>query len=439
MSLQSREVEKSGSVRALKKKKTYIMPCTYHFYADPPVMVRGKGAFLEDDRGKRYLDGYSGVGVVNCGHLNPSVTRAAAKQLQRLHHTTTIYLTHPMLDLAETLAKFIGHGLKRSFFCSSGSEANEGAMLLSRIYTARKDFIALSGSLHGRTELTAAATGMKFWRTDPFLQKCVHFAPAPTCSNCPLKLEYPSCKIKCADEVGKILKKNPRKIAAMIAEPVQGNGGIQVPPKEYFLKVSRYLKRYGTLLIMDEAQTGFCRTGKKFAFEHYGIKPDILTVCKALGNGLPISAFVTTENIALKYTKPGASTFGGNLVPAEAARAALEFMSSNRLDRRASSVGSFLKKELQGMREKYPFIAEVRGIGMMIGTELRLPDGTPATAQTDAVLEYLKNHGLLMGKTGPGRNVLTLMPPLILTKTQAASMVRKIRSAFNELQDIFKG
>ncbi|MFT5207155.1 MAG: 4-aminobutyrate aminotransferase-like enzyme [Candidatus Omnitrophota bacterium] len=418
--------------QALKSKKKYLMPCLYHFYKKPMLLKKGKGIYVYDSDGKRYIDSYSGVGVVNCGHTNPQIVRAAIKQLKTLEHTTTIYLTEPMLKLAKELAQFVGSGLKRSFFCASGSEANEGAMLLARIYTKRPDFIALTGSLHGRTELTTAATGIPFWRTDPFLPKNVNFVPAPNCSQCPIGLKYPTCKIACADEVQKVLVKRPKKIAAMIVEIIQGNGGIQVPPIEYFKKVHTYLKQAGVLLIVDEAQTGFCRTGKRFAFEHYGIKPDILSVCKALGNGLPIAAFMTTDKIAKVYTKPGASTYGGNLVCSEAARATIAFMNRNQLHLKSKALGVFLKKELTQLKKQYKFIGVVRGKGLMIGMELILANGSPASSQMDLMLEELKDKGVLVGKTGPGRNVLTFMPPLTIQKSQIQQLIPIVTAVFKK-------
>ena len=293
--------------KMLALKKEYLIPCLFHFYNDPPVLERGEGCYLFDHNNRRYLDCYSGVGVNNCGHCNPEIFKDTIAQLGRLQHTTTIYLTEPMLLLAEALASFIPGKCRRSFFCTSGSEANEGALLLSKLATGREDFIALSRALHGRTYLTAGVTGLEFWRTDPHPPRNVHFAPSPDCLECPFNLQYPDCELRCAEAVGDILEKQPNRVAAFIAEPIHGNGGIVVPPAGYFKRVREILDQHGVLLIMDEAQTGFCRTGKRFGFEHHEVQPDIITVCKALGNGLPVSAFVATDSVAEKYTQPGAN------------------------------------------------------------------------------------------------------------------------------------
>lgn len=402
----------------LALKREYLMPCVFHFFRKPMALVRGEGSRLFDAEGKSYLDCYAGVGVTNCGHAEPGIVARVAAQLGRLAHTTTIYLTQPMLRLAEALAAFIGGGLRKSFFCTSGSEANETALLLAKLATGRNGFIALSRSLHGRTYLTSGVTGMAFWRADPDPPGNVHFAPAPTCHDCPLKLSHPSCGLRCADAVEELLQANPGEVAALIAEPVQGNGGINVPPPGYFERVQAILHRHGVLLIMDEAQTGFCRTGKRFGHQHWDVQPDMITVCKALGNGLPIAALVATPAVAAAYTKPGASTFGGNLVCATAGLAVLDFMRERRLEAAAAAAGARLRAGLVALAARHACIRDVRGLGLMLGAEFVTPDGEPAGALLDEVLEELKDRGVLAGKTGPGRNVLTLMPPLVITDAE---------------------
>lgn len=397
------------------------------------LLERGRGAYLYDDTGKKYLDAYSGVGVVNCGHCHPTIVRAAARQLAALQHTTTIYLTKPFLNLAEKLSRFVGDRLSRSFFCATGSEANEGALRLAKLHTGRSHFIAQSESLHGRTYLTAATTGLSFWRTDADAPKNVHFVPSPICGQCPHGLKRATCRLRCADDIAGVLKNNPRRVAAMIAEPIHGNGGIHPAPEGYFKKAHHILRRHGALLILDEAQTGFGRTGSRFAYQRHGVVPDILTVCKALGNGLPISAFITTDRIAASYTRPGASTFGGNPTCAEAASATLDVMRSARLDARARRMGSRLKKSLIEFQKKSRWIRQVRGTGLMLGMELAHPASSdPAATQLDQVLENLKDLGILAGKTGKHRNVLTFMPPLIIGERETAAIMRALRGAFKK-------
>ena len=410
----------------LDLKQRYLMPCVFHFFRQPMALVKGEGVKLFDSEGKVYLDCYAGVGVSNCGHGERSIIERAREQLTRLVHTTTIYLTEPMLRLAESLATFLGGNCSKSFFCTSGSEANETALLLAKLATGRNDFISLSRSLHGRTFLTSGITGMTFWRADPSPPDNVHFAPSPLCSDCPLKLSRPSCGLKCAEAVGDILAEHSGKVAAFIAEPVHGNGGIVVPPPGYFERVQAILREHGVLLIMDEAQTGFCRTGRRFGHQHWDIQPDILTVCKALANGLPIAAIIATPEVAARYNKPGASTFGGNLVCASAALATLEFMEKNELEVQAEAMGARLRKGLEALCARHAVIREVRGLGLMLGMELVDADGMPAGALADDILEALKDRGVLVGKTGPGRNVLTLMPPLVISAAQVDEVLEKL-------------
>ncbi len=423
----------SKTAQMLALKAEYLMPCVYHFYKQPMVIERGEGCFVYDQDGKAYLDAYSGVGVNNCGHCNPEIVAATREQLGTLQHTTTIYLTEPMLRLAESLAAFLPGDLKRSFFCTSGTEANEGALLLAKLATGRNDFISLSRSLHGRTYLTAGLTGIEFWRTDPESPQNVHFAASPVCSRCPLNKNYPECQLACADLIEDIIQDHPNQIAAMIAEPINGNGGIVVPPEGYFEKVQAILKRHGVLLIMDEAQTGFCRTGERFGFMHSQIEPDMVTVCKALGNGLPISAFIATEAVARGYTRPGASTFGGNPVCAQTARAVLSFMQQNDLEVKAKQAGQQLRAQLEQLKTQCDLIFEVRGRGLMQGMELVRSDGTPAAAEMDLILETMKDKGFLIGKTGPDRNVLTLMPPLIISEVQIQVLCQALSDTLAEL------
>lgn len=415
----------------LALKREFLMPCVFHFFKRPMVLERGAGCRVFDTDGKAYLDCYSGVGVVNCGHAEPGIVARVADQLARLAHTTTIYITRPMLRLAEALAGFVGGGLRKSFFCTSGSEANETALLLAKLATGRHGFIALSRSLHGRTYLTSGITGMAFWRADPDPPSNVHFAPSPTCGDCPLKLSHPSCGLRCADAIDDLLRENPDEIAAFIAEPVQGNGGINVPPPGYFERVQEILHRHGVLMIMDEAQTGFCRTGKRFGHQHWDIEPDMITVCKALGNGLPIAALIATPAVAAAYTKPGASTFGGNLVCATAGLATLEIMRERRLDEAAAIAGARLRAGLLSLAARHRCVKEVRGLGLMLGVELVNDDGEPAGALLDDILEALKDRGVLVGKTGPGRNVLTLMPPLVITHDEVDQVLATLNEVFD--------
>jgi 4-aminobutyrate aminotransferase-like enzyme len=392
----------------LAAKKDFLVPCVYHFYQRPPVLVRGEGAYLFDVEGRRYLDCFCGVTVVSAGHSNPEIVDAAIDQMRRLQHTTTIYLTEPMLELARVVAELAPGNLRRSFFCASGSEATEGALLMATLATGRQEYAYLKDGLHGRTKAAMSVTGLEMWRTDPNPLVTAHAIPGPRHPDSIPALE-------------KLLQKG--KIAAVIAEPIQGNGGIVVPPEDFWPRLRQLCTRYGTLLVADEIQTAWNRTGRWFATEHYGVVPDIVTVAKALGNGFPIAAYITSDDIAGHYTKPGAATFGGNLVSCRAALATLAFHQRHRLGERSTTLGNRLRCQLLELQKRRPEIAEVRGLGLMVGVELRDSSNGPAAALADRVLEGMKDAGFLIGKTGAGRNVLTLMPPLVVTSEALDSVV----------------
>ena len=423
-----------GPEEVLRKKKEYMIPCVYHFFQEPMQLVRGSMQYLYDQNGKEYVDCFAGVSVVNCGHCNPEITKEICKQVETLQHTCTIYLTEPIVNLAESLAQVTPGELQKTFFCSSGTEANEGAALLATLHTGRQEFIALRQGLHGRTKLTMSLTGIGMWRTDPAPVGGIHFAPNAYCYRCPLGKRYPECNLACADDIENVIKfSTSGQVAAFFAEPIQGNGGIITPPAGYFQRVKEILDHYGILLVMDEVQTGFGRTGKWFACEHYGVKPDIMTMAKALGNGTPVGAFTATATVADSYTRPGASTLGGNPVTSTASLATLRYLKEHNLPERAAKLGAYLKKGLQELQQRHPTIGDVRGLGLMLGAEIVLPDGSAAGDWVDAIIEDLKNKGFLIGKNGPGRNVLAFQPPLVIEENDLARLLEALDASLTKI------
>lgn len=408
----------------LEKKRRYLIPCVYHFYAKPPVLVRGEGVWLFDSDGRAYLDLYSGVSVNALGHCHPELTEAICRQVRTLQHTTTIYLTEPIVNLAEALAQVLPGDIECSFFCASGSEANEGAALLATLYTGRSEFLAFQNGLHGRTKLGMSLTGLSFWRTDPHPVGGISHVPAPHCSACVFGLNLGNCDFQCVQAVEKaIATSTSGKPAAMFVEPIQGNGGIIVPPDGYFQRLRKMLDEHEVLLIADEVQTGFGRTGKMFAMEHWSVQPDIVTGGKALGGGTPIGFFATSRKIAASYTRPGASTFGGNPVTAAAGISFLELLKRDELVAAAKQKGAILRHLLTATAQRFSMIRQVRGMGLMIGVEIESYGQYTAAELTDHILENMKDAGFLLGKTGPGRNVLTWMPPLIVEQSQLQEAV----------------
>ena len=421
-----------GPQEIIEKKRQFIMPCLSHFYEKPPELVRGFMQYLFDHTGKKYLDCFAGVSVINCGHCNPEITDKLCEQIQTLQHVCNIYLTEKFVRLAERLAAVTPGNLKKSFFCSTGTEANEGALLLASIYTKSNEYLALRGGLHGRTKLAMNLTGIGMWRTDPHPVGGIHFAPNPYCYRCPLEKKYPSCDLACANAVEDIIKTaTSGRPAAFIAETVQGNAGIVVPPKGYFKRLKEILVAYGALLIIDEVQTGFARTGKMFAIEHYGVAPDIMSMAKALGNGVPISAFIATAEIADVYTKPGASTLGGNPVSSTAGLAVLDYIESHKLMKNAEERGRQLMDGLRELAVRHEVMGDVRGLGLMVGTEFIRSDGSPYPELLDDVLERMKDRGFLIGKNGLSRNVMAFQPPLVVTR-------QDVDEILNALEDVLK-
>ena len=419
-----------GPEAILEKKKKYIMPCLAHFYKEPREFVKGRMQYLYDSEGRKYLDCYAGVSVMNCGHCNPEITEKVVEQVKTLQHVCNIYLTEHMLNLAEKLAEVTPGKLQKSFFCSTGSEATEGGLLLASIYTGNNEIIALRNGLHGRTKLGMSVTGIQMWRTDNNPVGGVHFAPNPYCYRCPMGKKYPECDLACANAVEDVIKcSTSGHPGAFIAETIQGNAGIVTPPKGYFKRVKEILEKYNTLLIIDEVQTGFGRTGKMFGIQNYDVDPDIMCMAKALGNGAPISCFISTPEIADTYTRPGASTLGGNPVSSTAGLAVLNYIEEHKLAENAEARGKQLADGLWELSKKHPIIGDVRGLGLMRGAEFIHADKSPAPEELDMVLEEMKDRGYIIGKNGVGRNVMGFQPPLVITE-------ENINDVLNNLDDV---
>lgn len=419
-----------GPEAILEKKKKYIMPCLAHFYKEPRQFVKGEMQYLFDSEGRKYLDCFAGVSVINCGHCNPEINAEVVKQVQSLQHVCNTYLTENFVNLAEKLAEVTPGDLQKTFFCSTGTEANEGALLLASIYTGKDEFIALRNGLHGRTKLTMSLTGIQMWRTDPHPCGGIHFAPNAYCYRCPLGKKFPECDYACADAVDDLIRTaTSGQPAALISEPIQGNAGIVTPPKGYFKRLKEILASHNALLIIDEVQTGFGRSGKMFAIENFDVVPDIMTMAKALGNGAPISAFMASAKIADTYTKPGASTLGGNPVSSIAGLGVLKYIQEHNLMENAQARGQQLYDGLVELQKKHPIIGDIRGIGLMRGAEFVHADKSPAPEELEMVLEEMKNRGFIIGKNGVARNVMAFQPPLVITEAD-------VNNVLNTLEDV---
>ena len=412
-----------GPEDILQKRKQYFFPATSSFYKEPPQIIGGSMQYLYDHNNKRYVDFFAGVSVLNCGHSNPDILKDTIEQLSKMQHTTTLYLTQPMVELAEKLAGLLPGNIKRTFFCVTGSEANEGAMALARLYTKKAGYIALKGGLHGRTHLTLSVTGIPMWRLDDNLIKDhIYFIDRPYSPDS----SYEDAMEESLRQLETVLEKHGQDICAMLIEPIQGNGGIIMYPNGYVRQVKALLEKYNVLLIVDEVQTGYGRTGKMFAIENYNVVPDVIVTAKALGNGIPISTFSTTDEIAQAYNKPSASTFGGNPVAAQTALSVLNYIEKNHLVHRAKELGEYLKQKLQQLSS--PFIQEIRGCGLMLGMQLQVQNQTHTSAEiADMILEEMKERGFLLGKNGLNRDVVAFQPPLVITKEDIDTMIENLK------------
>lgn len=420
-----------------RKRDKYLVPSVKQLYAEPPHIVKGKGQFLYDETGREYLDMFAGIVTVSVGHCHPKITQRTIEQLQELQHTSTIFMTQPMVELAEKLAEIAPGDLSKSFITNSGTEANEAAIRMARLATGRNEVIALEHSYHGESHLASTLTANHNWRPDTMPAAGVSYAANAYCYRCPFKKTPDNCSLECAKDVERIIQtQTSGKPAAMIAEPIQGVGGAITPPDEYFQEVKKILENYGVLFIADEVQTGFGRTGKHmFGISNWGVQPDIMTMAKGLGNGLPIGAMITTPAIAEKSQKQQINTFGGNPVSTATAVAVIETILEEKLMENARVVGDYLMEGLKDLQKSFPVMADVRGKGLMVGVELADKNKTPLSAETARVVELSKDNGVIIGKGGLWGSVIRIKPPMTVSKENVDTCLKVLSKA---LESIFK-
>lgn len=417
--------------RTVEKYREYVMTSVVKSI-QPVVVEKAQGAVVTDVGGREYIDCFAGISVVNAGHCHPAVVAAAREQLEKLVHCCSyMYYSQPTADLAEKMAEITPGRLKKSFFANSGAEAIEGALKLAKLYTGKHEVIALQASFHGRTWGALSVTGNsgRKRRGGPYAPG-VAFAPAPYF----FRSRHATSE-ECAQALEEIIRfSTSGDVAAFIAEPVLGEGGIIVPPPDYFTEVKKILDRHNILFIADEVQSGFGRTGKMFAIEHYGVEPDILVTAKGIADGFPLAAFTARDEIAAAF-QPGdhLSTFGGNPVCCAAALASICVIEQEHLCAKATQDGEYILSNLRALQKDLPVIGEVRGLGLMIGIELvGNEDLEPAPARAEAVRESCLKKGLLVGVGGAYGNVLRIQPPLVISKEQLDFALQTISTALEE-------
>lgn len=419
----------------LQKQEAYIFPSVVTYYEEPLALERGEGQYVYGVDGKRYLDFFGGILVVSVGHCHPKVTARVCEQVRTLAHTSTLYPHANMVALAEKLAQIAPGRLQKSFFTNSGTEANETAVLLARIFTDQQEVIALRHGYSGRSALAMSLTGQANWRIGGTQILGIQHAHNAYCYRCPFGLTYPACDLRCACDVENLIQTSTSgRVAAFIAEPIQGVGGFITPPPEYFQIVVDIVRRYGGIFICDEVQTGFGRTGGTwFGIEHWGVEPEVITCAKGIANGAPMGVTIATLEVADSFRGLTISTFGGNPVSCAAALATLEVMEQENVRQNARVVGDYLRERLEELREKYPLVGDVRGMGLMQGVELVGEGKEPAREEILRVFESTKRRGLLIGKGGLYGNVIRIAPSLTIGKADVDEAIRILDEAFAEV------
>jgi len=413
----------------LLAQSDHLFPCVFHYYKQPLVISHAKNQYVWDADGNQYLDFFGGIVTVSVGHCNDDVNRKVHAQMDRLQHVSTVFANEPQAALAKKLAQITPGGkLTKSFFTSSGTEANETAILAARCYTGSTEIVALRYAYHGRSSLAMGLTAQANWRLGPVTQAGIVHAVNAYCYRCPYGLTYPSCEVRCAGDVEQVIRTTTSgRIAGFIAEPIQGVAGFVTPPKEYFSIVADTIKKHGGVFISDEVQTGWGRTGGKwFGIEQWGVQPDIITSAKGLANGLPIGLTIARPEIADSVRGASISTFGGNPIATTAAKAVIDFIEDHKLSINAAEVGAYFRDKLMELQAKHSVIGDVRGMGLLQAIEL-VEDPvskTPAVTQTLAIMEAARENGILLGKGGLHGNILRFSPPLNIGKSDVDEFAR---------------
>ncbi len=407
----------------VKRTAKYISPSFARFY--PLVVDSAHGCLVKDVDGNQFIDFAAGIAVLSTGSTHPKVVQAIKAQAEKfVHFSYTDFYYDNLVELSDRLLRLIpGDSQKMVYYGNSGAEAVEAAMKLTRNYTKRPIWLAHSGAFHGRTMGALTLTASKpMQRKDafPLVPDAVHF-PFPYCYRCPWKQTFPECDYYCVDYFKEqyLEKFVPLDdVAAYFFEPIQGEGGYVPAPPDYFKKME-FLRKAGVLFVSDEIQTGFGRTGKFLAIEHYGVVPDVVTLAKGIASGLPLSATVARASV-MESWKPGqhASTFGANPVAIEASLATLDVLKSEHVLQNVRTIGGKAKKRLLEMKEKYEIIGDVRGMGLFIGVEIVKDKRSKARGEDEAkqIMDYCFQHGLLV--IIAGRNTIRVIPPLVITEEE---------------------
>ena len=430
----------AASQELLQRKNNYV--ASGISVSAPIIIDEAKGAVMRDIDGNTYIDLYGGIGVINAGHCPETVVKSIQEQAEKLLHSCfMVTMYQPYIDLAEKLARITpGDHAKKAMFVNSGAEAVENAVKIAKAYTNRPAVIAFDGGFHGRTLLTMTLTS----KVKPYKFGCgpfapeVYKAPAAYCYRCPYKSSYPDCGLHCLEHFKRffVAEVAPEDVAAMIIEPIQGEGGFIVPPKEFLQGLKDICEEHGIVFIADEVQSGFTRTGKMFAIEHFDVVPDLMTVAKGIASGMPLSAVVGKAEI-MDAATPGriGGTFGGNPVSCAAALATIDLMEQENFCEKAEHAGTRLKNALFELQKKYPVIGDVRGLGSMVAIELVKDPQTkePNKKAATDLIQYCFEQGILIMGAGIYGNVIRFLPPVIISDEQLDKAIEVLENGFATL------
>jgi len=423
----------------LAMRKQYANPAIFTMFKDPIMIVEGHMQWLFDDTGKRYLDMLAGIVTVSCGHCHPKVTAAIRDQVERLQHATTIYLHPGMPAFARKLASKMPEGLDVTYFVNSGSEANDLAIQIARTYTGNSDVIALRNAYHGASPFANTLTSHSTWKYPVNPSGGIHHAINPDPYRSPFSGTPEEIASKTAADIRDLIRfSTPGKVAAFIAEPIQGVGGTTHGAKNFLREAYAVIREHGGLCIADEVQTGFGRTGDHYwGFQNFDVVPDIVVMAKGIGNGVPLAAVTTRAEIAQSLTnRIHFNTFGGNPVCMAAGSAVLDVIDEDGLQENSRVIGARLKAGLNRLMAGHSLIGDVRGMGLMLGMELVRDRSSkePAKAETLEILERAREMGVLFGKGGIDGNVLRIKPPMCISAEDADFAVDVLDQAFASIR-----
>lgn len=424
-------LDRGDEIRSTQSR--VLFPCVTTLYKEPIVIAEAKGVRVKDVNGVEYLDFFAGILTTSVGHCNHEVVTSVQHQMAKLGHTSTLYITENQLKVAEQLEAISPGQLSTCYFTNSGSEAVETAIMLAQQHTGRNEIIALRHSYSGRTALAATLTGHAAWRPTAGGISHIRHAMVPYPYRAPDSLSEEEMAEMFARDLEEVIRTTTNgKPAAFFAETIQGVGGVIVPPAGYFQKAAEIIHRYGGLFICDEVQPGFGRTGKHwFGIEHWDVEPDIMVMAKGIANGFPVGATITRAEIAASWKGKTISTFGGNAVSMAAADATLQVMRREDVPQRSEARGQQLRAGLNALFNKFEWIGEVRGKGLMQGMELvhDRATKTPAPEKVKALLEATKKEGLLVGVGGLDGQTIRIGPSMLITEDEMSEALQRLDRA----------